>query len=310
MANGDIRFRLFVEPQEGVDYQTVLSFATEGERLGFDAMLISDHLLHMGAGDGGVGPLEAWTTLAALARDTSTIRLGTLVSSVTFRHPAMLAFQVATVDELSNGRAELGLGTGWFESEHRGYGIPFPRNRFEILEEQLEVITGLWYSNGSFDHEGAHYKLEGAPALRKPVQDRLPIIIGGSGPRRTPMLAARFADEYNAVFEPDPAPAIARVRTACERIGRDPDSLRYSLARVSILGQTEAEHRRRLEALDDDPRLQDALALPPTPAQAVDEIGRFVEAGVDTVYLQVMNFGDVEQLEFLAAEILPAFSRR
>src|SRR5688572_29024823 len=193
---------IFTEPQQGATYEEQLAQASATERLGFDGWFRSDHFLAMGAGDGLPGPTDAWTALAGLARETRRIRLGTLVSSVTFRHPGMLAIQVAQVDTMSGGRVELGLGTGWFAEEHAAYGIPFPTKRFGMLEEQLEIVTGLWSTpvGERFDFAGEQYTLEGSPALPKPVQAGVPIIVGGNGPRRTPAIAARHASEFNIGF--------------------------------------------------------------------------------------------------------------
>ena len=190
-----MEFCTFTEPQQGASYDDQLAFAQTAERLGFDGFFRSDHYLHMGDGDGLPGPTDAWTTIAGLARETSRIRLGTLVSSVTYRVPGLLAIQVAQVDAMSGGRVELGLGTGWFGREHEAYGIPFPAKRFDLLEEQLEVVTGLWATpvGETYSFAGAHYRLTDAPALPKPVQSRVPVIVGGGGPKRTPELAARFA---------------------------------------------------------------------------------------------------------------------
>ena len=220
----------FSEPQQGFTYEEQLAFALATERSGFDGFFRSDHYMRMGAGDPLPGPTDAWTTLAGLARETTRIRLGTLVSSATHRVPAVLAIQVAQVDEMSVGRVELGLGTGWFEAEHRAYGIPFPAKRFGLFEEQLAIVTGLWSTpvGETFDFTGKHYELSGAPALPKPRQEHVPIIVGGGGPRRTPEIAARFATEFNIGFRPEAeiAAAFARVREACERIDRDPASLK------------------------------------------------------------------------------------
>src|SRR6476619_2286768 len=196
--------RIFTEPQQGATYDDLLAVARAAEDLGFSGFFRSDHYLHT-SGDGGAGPTDAWTTLAGLARETSTIRLGTLVSSATFRYPGPLAVQVAGVDQMSGGRVELGLGAGWFEAEHRAYGIPFPPlgERFDRLEEQLEVITGLWSTpaGSTFDHDGTHYPVTGNPGLVTPQQPAwVPIIVGGGGKRRTPRLAARYAADFNAGF--------------------------------------------------------------------------------------------------------------
>src|SRR4051794_6201086 len=203
----------------------------------------------MGDGDGLPGPTDAWTTLAGLARETSRIKLGTLVSPVTFRLPGVLAISVAQVDVMSGGRAELGLGAGWFEAEHKAYGIPFPPRRFDLLEEQLAIVTGLWSTpvGETFSHRGAHYQFEDSPALPKPVQSPVPVIVGGGGKQRTPALAARYASEYNLGFVSvdDLAAAYERVRAACDEAGRDPASLTYSVALTTYCGRDDAEVRRR-----------------------------------------------------------------
>src|SRR5690349_21253270 len=233
-----VDLRIFTEPQQGATYDDLLAVARAAEDLGFSGFFRSDHYLHMG-GDGGPGPTDAWTTLAGLARDTSTIRLGTLVTSATFRLPGPLSVQVAGVDQMSGGRVELGLGTGWFEAEHTAYGIPFPSlgERFARLEEQLTIITGLWTTEvgRTFSHDGTYYKVADSPGLPKPAQrPRPPVLLGGAGARRTPRLAARFADEYNVPFHTlrDSEAAFARVREACEAAGRYPASMTYSVAQT------------------------------------------------------------------------------
>ena len=200
-----MKLRIFTEPQQGASYQTLRSVALAAEELGFDAFFRSDHYLKMGSVSGLPGPTDAWATLAALAVETSRIRLGTLVTPATFRLPGPLAITVAQVDQMSGGRIELGLGAGWYEAEHTAYGIPFPPlgERFDILTEQLEIITGLWDTadGETFSFSGAHYQLSDSPALPKPAQrPRPPVILGGAGARRTPRLAARFADEFNLGF--------------------------------------------------------------------------------------------------------------
>ncbi|HEV7951488.1 MAG TPA: LLM class F420-dependent oxidoreductase, partial [Glaciihabitans sp.] len=227
-------FRIFTEPQQGASYDDLLTIAQATEKLGFDAFFRSDHYLVMGEGDGLPGPTDAWTSLAGLARETSRIKLGTLVSSVTYRHPGILAIQVAQVDQMSGGRAELGLGTGWYEKEHQAYGIPFPHQRFGLLAEQLEIVSGLWgTSDGeTYSFTGEHYTLTDSPALPKPRQNPVPIIVGGSGVKKTPALAARFASEFNAGFATIDGlrERLARVRVACENIDRDPATLTLSIA--------------------------------------------------------------------------------
>ena len=247
--------RIFTEPQQGASSDDLLAVARAAERLGFDAFFRSDHYLVMGDHDDLPGPSDAWITLAGLARDTRTIRLGTLVTAATFRLPGPLAITVAQVDAMSGGRVELGLGAGWFEAEHTAYGIPFPSvaERFDRLEEQYAVIAGLWATpiGATFDFDGQHYPLTGSPALPKPVQSPPPLIVGGGGPRRTPALAARYAQEFNAPFSSvqDTAAAFSRVRAACEDAGRDSDSLVYSAAQVLCCGRDEAEIARRAAAI-------------------------------------------------------------
>ncbi|GAA3128540.1 LLM class F420-dependent oxidoreductase [Planomonospora alba] len=302
--------RIFTEPQQGATYDELLAVARTSERLGFDAFFRSDHYVRIGPGDPGPGSTDAWVTLAGLARETSTIRLGTLVTPATFRLPGPLAISVAQVDQMSGGRVELGLGTGWFDAEHAAYGIPFPPigERFARFEEQLEIITGLWTTPAgtTFSFEGAHYRLADSPALPKPVQSpRPPIIIGGFGAKRTPRLAARFADEYNLPFRTleDTAVGFSRVREACEKEGRS--DMVLSVAQVVCVGADEAEIARRAGAVGRDPAELRENGLAGTPAEVVEKIGRFAELGAERVYLQVLDLGDLEHLELIAAEVLP-----
>ncbi|WP_202566632.1 LLM class F420-dependent oxidoreductase [Agreia sp. COWG] len=301
--------RIFTEPQQGASYDDLLRIAQATERLGFDAFFRSDHYLRMGddPAAGLPGPTDAWTTLAGLARETERIRLGTLVSSVTYRHPGVLAIQVAQVDAMSGGRVELGLGTGWFEEEHRAYGIPFPSKRFGLLEEQLEVITGLWGTpiGETYSFEGEHYTLDNSPALPKPVQHPMPVIVGGSGPTRTPKIAARFATEFNVPFaEFADVPARFRaVREACERIGRNPDELVYSAAFVAAVGADDVELDRRAAAIGREPAELREHGLAGSPAQVVDRIGALREDGVERLYLQILDIHDLDHLELIAAEV-------
>jgi F420-dependent oxidoreductase-like protein len=306
-----MELRVFTEPQQGATYDQLLRVAKATEDLGFEAFFRSDHYLAMGV-EGAPGPTDAWTTLAGLARETSTIRLGTLMTSATFRFPGPLAIQVAQVDQMSGGRVELGLGAGWFEEEHTGYGIPFPPTgeRFDRFEEQLAIITGLWSTPEGelFSHKGEHYTLTDSPALPKPVQQPgPPVIIGGKGKRRTPALAARYAAEFNLPFESlDVTSAqIARVRKACTDIGRDPDELTYSNALVLCCGATEEEVGRRADAIG---RSTDDLrenGLAGSPAEVVDRIGQFAALGSERVYLQTLDLSDLDHLELVAAEVMP-----
>ncbi|MGD8168609.1 LLM class F420-dependent oxidoreductase [Herbiconiux sp. P16] len=302
-------FRIFTEPQQGASYDDLLAVAQATERLGFDAFFRSDHYLRMGDGDPGPGPTDAWTTLAGLARETSRIRLGTLVSSVTYRYPGILAIQVAQVDQMSGGRAELGLGTGWFEEEHLAYGIPFPAKRFDLLEEQLEIVTGLWATERgeTYSFHGQHYTLENSPALPKPVQSPLPVLVGGKGARRTPLLAARFASEFNIPFpEPGSIPGLfENVRSACVSLGRDPDEIVYSVAQIAVAGVDDASFARRAAAIGREPGELRQNGLAGTTAEVVDKLGALREQGVERVYLQIMDLADLDHLDFLAREVVP-----
>ncbi len=304
--------RIFTEPQQGASYDDLLTVARAAEDSGFDAFFRSDHYLVMGSGDGLPGPTDAWTSLAGLARDTSRIRLGTLVSPGTFRWPGVLAVQVAQVDQMSNGRVELGLGAGWYEEEHAAYGIDFPAigERFDRYAEQLELITGLWDTpvGERYSFTGTHYTVTDSPGLPKPFQrPHPPIIVGGSGKRRTPQLAARFADEFNANFTgPDDTRVLFdRVRAACTDIGRDPDSLRLSNALVVCCGRDDAEVAERADAIGRDPAALRENGIAGTPAECVDTLGRFAEAGSQRMYLQLLDLSDLDQIELVGAEVAP-----
>jgi F420-dependent oxidoreductase-like protein len=309
----DMELRVFTEPQQGATYDDLLRVAQEAERLGFGAFFRSDHYLAMG-GDGQPGPSDAWVTLAGLARETSTIRLGTLMTSATFRHPGPLAITVAGVDQMSGGRVELGLGAGWYDAEHAAYGIPFPSTgeRFDVLEEQLAVITGLWGSTGDFSHDGAHYRVVDSPGLPKPAQARPPILIGGKGARRTPALAARYADEFNLPFVPfeEGLAQNDRVRRACEAVGRDPGSLRFSSALVLCVGADEAEFQRRAAAIGHDPGILRRDHLGGTVGELVDKIGRYAESGQTRLYLQTLDLQDLDHLRLVASEVVPQVQPR
>ncbi|MFE3698990.1 LLM class F420-dependent oxidoreductase, partial [Nocardia tengchongensis] len=241
--------RVFTEPQQGASYDTLRTVAKAAEDLGYDAFFRSDHYLKMGDADGLPGPTDAWITLAGLARETSRIRLGTLVTSATFRHPGVLAIEVAQVDAMSEGRVEFGFGAGWFEAEHAAYGIPFPAAKFPRFEEQLAIVTGLWSTpvGETFSFAGEHYTLTDSPALPKPVQSRIPVIIGGMGAKRTPRLAARYATEFNVPFQSPESSAdqFDRVRKAAKDIGREPADIVFSNALVACVGGPQEEVARR-----------------------------------------------------------------
>ena len=307
-----MKLRIFTEPQQGADYQTLRNVALAAEELGFDAFFRSDHYLKMGSVSGLPGPTDAWATLAGLAVETGRIRLGTLVTAATFRLPGPLAIIVAQVDQMSGGRVEFGLGAGWFEAEHAAYGIPFPPlgERFDRLEEQLAVITGLWgtLDGQTFSFDGAHYRVSDSPGLPKPAQrPRPPVLLGGAGAHRTPRLAARFADEFNAPFHSaaGSAAGFARVREACEAAGRYPASMIFSVAQTVCCGKDEAEFRRRATAIGRDPEDLRANAIGGTPGEAAAKIAEFAEIGAERVYLQVLDLHDLDHLELIASDVLP-----
>ncbi|MGE2833050.1 LLM class F420-dependent oxidoreductase [Mycobacterium sp. SMC-4] len=307
-----VDFRVFVEPQQGGTYADQLAVARTAESAGYSAFFRSDHYLAM-SGDGLPGPTDSWVTLAGIARETSTIRLGTMVTSATFRHPGPLAISVAQVDEMSGGRVEFGLGAGWFEAEHQAYAIPFPplRERFDRLTEQLEIITGLWTtpSGEKFDYRGEHYTVTDSPGLPKPLQSpHPPIIIGGGGAKRTPALAAQFAAEFNIPFvDLDTLTTqFGRVAAAVEKAGRPADSLTYSAAFVLCAGRDDDEVARRAAAIGREvDELRSNSPVVGTPAEIVDKLGPFLQAGVQRIYLQVLDMSDLEHVEFFAEQVLP-----
>jgi len=311
-----VALRIFTEPQFGATYDDQLAMAREAEALGFDAFFRSDHYLTMGGGLGEPGPTDSWVTLGALARETSRIRLGTMVTAATFRHPGPLAIAVAQVDAMSGGRIELGLGTGWYEQEHDAYGIPFPSlgERFERLSEQLAIVTGLWETPAGerFTYEGTHYRLVDSPALPKPVQaPRPPVIVGGWGKTRTPRLAARYADEFNVPFAPQAdvfRDRVEGVKAACEDEGRDPGALTWSVAATVCCGEDEAAYARRAEAIGRDPAELREHAAAGTPAEVADRLRAFADAGAERLYLQVLDLRDLDHLRLLAAEVAPALA--
>lgn len=314
--------RIFTEPQQGAAHADLLAVARAARDGGFSAFFRSDHLLAFGS-DGRPGPSESFVSLGAIAAQVPDIRLGTLVTSATFRHPSMTALAAATVDDISGGRMELGLGTGWFEAEHGAYGLDFGASfgeRFDRLTEQLQVITGLWATpaGDTFDHTGRFYSLAGSPGLPKPRQrdaagrPHLPIIIGGKGPKRTPALAARFADEINVAFT-DLAEITAqydRVRGACSAIGRDPASLVFSTAQTTVVGADEAEFTRRAAAIGRTPEQAMQSPLAGTVNQVLDTLLAYAAAGVQRVYLQILDLSDLEHIALIAREILPTLRVR
>lgn len=307
-----MRLRIFTEPQQGATYDQLLGVAQGAERLGFDAFFRSDHYQRGDDGDPGPGSTDAWMTLAAIARETTSIRLGTLVTPVTFRFPGPLAIQVAQADAMSGGRVELGLGAGWYDGEHASYGIPFPPTgaRFEMLEEQLEIVTGLWNTayGDRYSFAGKHHAIVDSPALPKPVQaGGPPIVIGGWGTKRTPRLAARYAAEFNLPFAPVSyfREGCDHVRAACEAIGRDPATIKFTVATVACVGRDEAEFRRRAEASGQDPDQARAGAAGGTPDEVVERINEYAREGAETVYLQYLTLDEPEHLDLIGEAVLP-----
>ncbi|MBW1595609.1 LLM class F420-dependent oxidoreductase [Streptomyces sp. JJ38] len=299
--------RIFTEPQQGASYETLLRMAKASEDLGFDAFFRSDHYLAMGEADGLPGPTDAWITLAGLARETSRIRLGTLMTAGTFRLPGVLAIQVAQVDAMSGGRVEFGLGAGWFEAEHRAYGIPFPKEKFGRLEEQLAIVTGMWKTppGETFGFDGRFYQLSDCPALPKPAQERLPVLIGGHGATRTPRIAARYADEFNLPFASieESARQFGRVRAAAAEQGRAPEELVYSNALVACVGKDDDEVSRRAAAIGREVAELKENGLAGSPAEVVDKIGRYAEVGSQRIYLQMLDLDDLEHLELISSQV-------
>lgn len=300
--------RIFIEPQQGASYADQLRIAKATEDLGFDAFFRSDHFVAMGDSDGLPGPTDSWVTLGALARETSRIRLGTLVNAATFRLPGPLAIAVAQVDDMSDGRIELGLGAGWFDQEHSAYGIPFPdvKERFDRFAEQVEIIHGLWTTppGETYSFRGEHFTLEDSPALPKPTQQpHPPLILGGSGKKRSAMLAARFADEYNVSFNrPQTKAIIDRVRAAASETGRE---LVYSAAQTVCIGRDDAEVRRRADNMGRELDELRESSITGTPAEALERIAEFADHGATRLYLQVLDIHDLDHLELVAAEVMP-----
>ncbi len=306
-----MKLRIFIEPQQGASYEQQVRVAQAAEAAGFDALFRSDHFLTMG-GDGLPGPTDAWVTLAGLARETERIRLGTLVTSATFRSPGVLAIEVAQVDAMSQGRIELGLGAGWYEAEHLAYGVPFPPlgERFERLEEYFAILTGLWGTppGKTFDFSGRHYRLKDSPALPKPVQrPHPPLIVGGFGAKRTPRLAATYADEFNLAFSSVSAAGeqFGRVRAACDAAGRDPASILLSAAQVVCCGVDEAEVERRAANIGRKPDELREHGAAGTPDEVVARLEAFAAIGAERVYLQVLDLDDLEHLDLIGRAVMP-----
>jgi F420-dependent oxidoreductase-like protein len=308
-----LRLRVLMEPRHGASYEDILALALATERAGFDAFFRSDHLLGGNPDDPEYKPTDCWTTLGGLARETSRVRLGALMTAATFRPPGLLATIVASVDDMSGGRAELGIGAAWYTREHEAFGLPFPPvgERFDRLAEQLAVITGLWHSGSAagFSFEGRHYQVtDNRTPPRVAQRPHPPIIIGGGGPRRTPALAARYAAEFNAAYGGDPRERFQRFGRACEAIGRDPADARLSAVLPVAIGSTQAETDRRA-AIVGSPMLRDAAVIGP-PAALTDRIGELAKDGADTVYLHIFDIHDLDHIALIGAEVLPHLAAR
>jgi F420-dependent oxidoreductase-like protein len=303
-----LRLRVLMEPRHGATYARILALAQATDDAGFDAFFRSDHLFGVDPNDPTYRPTDCWTTLAGLARDTSRIRLGSLVTAATFRQPGLLATIVAGVDDMSGGRVELGIGTGWYQREHEAFGIPFPSTgeRFDRLAEQLEIITGLWGtepgSGEGFSFAGKHYRVEANGITPRPVQrPHPPIIVGGTGPKRTPAIAARFADEFNGALSDDLRESYARFDRACERIGRDPATARHSAVLPVACGTTPAEVARRASVIGSELiRRHSAIGSPALVGERVEELRK---AGADTVYFHIFDIDDLDHIALLGAEV-------
>ena len=312
LYNGGVQLRIFIEPQQGASYDDQLAVACATEECGFDAFFRSDHYLVMGGRDGLPGPTDSWITLAGLARETRRIRLGTLVTAATFRYPGPLAISVAQVDVMSGGRVELGIGTGWYEAEHRAYGIPFPPvgERFDRFQEQLAIITGLWTTpvGQKFSFEGKCYQVTDSPGLPKPAQQpRPPIVIGGGGPKRTPRLAAMYADDFNVGFQTPEVSAerFERVREACQAVGRDPASMVYSSALVVCCAEDPRLLQKRAAAIGREVDELREHGLCGTPAEVLKRLAEYHAIGTQRVYLQVLDLADLDHIREIAQGVLP-----
>lgn len=316
-----MRICLMVEGQEGVTWDEWVDLARTCEKSGLEGLFRSDHYVST-INEAELGSLDAWAVLCGLAAVTNTIRLGTMVSPATFRHPSTLAKMVATADHISGGRVELGMGAGWFEREHTAYGFDFPSTteRMNRLAEQLEIVHGEW-NDEEFSFKGTYYSVEKLHALPKPVQQpHPPLIIGGSGGPKSVALAARWANEYNTVL---PTLEEARSRrsaldSALGSAGRDADDYTFSLMSTCIVGSDEAELRRRVQDVltrtNNDKSVDEYIAeasksrIVGTTDQVVERLNQFAEAGVGRVMLQHLNHVDVDMVRLIGSEIVPALA--
>lgn len=308
------------EPQQGLTYDELLALVRTAEEAGFEAFFRSDHYVSF-PGEAGRPTTDAWATLAGLARETTRIHLGTLVSPVTYRIPGAFAKVISTVDEMSGGRIEVGVGAGWNDLEHAQHGIPFPEigTRYDMLEDELAILHGLWTEPDGWSFEGRHWQVRSSQFYPKPTGGtgaRHPhLIIGGEGRRRMAALVARYADEFNlSPAHPDTArEAFDRVRRACQEIGRDPDQVVYSAMTGVLVGATDGELRERVRAqlafigsADEDAdewleRRRDRWVIG-TPDEARERIDAYERAGVQRLALQVLLPHDLDMVRLLGRE--------
>jgi F420-dependent oxidoreductase-like protein len=308
-----LKLRVLMEPRHGATYDRVVGMAKATEEAGLDAFFRNDHYLGIDSTDPEYRPTDSWTTLAGVALETSRIKLGTLMTAGTFRHPGVLANAVATVDQMSGGRVILGIGTGWYEREHKAFGIPFPPigERFDRLDEEMQIINGLWTTpqGEPFSFDGRFWQLEEARNFAVLVQKPRPeIVIGGTGPRRTPLAAAKWADEFNSGGGAGTADRYANVRRVCEEIGRDPSTLRMSVTTQVICGSTQAEAQARLERLGDPGRRMLARGTVGDVPAVVGALEDLQAAGAETAYLHIFDIDDLDHLRLIGAEVLPQLS--
>jgi F420-dependent oxidoreductase-like protein len=305
-----MKVRVLMEPRHGATYDRIVAMAKATEEAGFDAFFRSDHYLGIDATDPDYLPTDSWTTLGGLARETSTVKLGTLMTAGTYRNPANLAIAVASVDQMSNGRIILGIGTGWYEREHHAFGIPFPPigERFDRLNEAMQIIHGLWETppGQTFSFEGRFWQLEDCANFPALVQKPRPeIVIGGTGPRRTPLMAARHADEFNSGGGKGSRERFENVRRICEEIGRDPATLRMSATYQVICGTTREEAQQRLARLGPPGERMLANGVVGTPSEVTAALQDLADQGCEIVYLHIFDIDDLDHLRLIGAEVVP-----
>ncbi|MBV9607712.1 MAG: TIGR03560 family F420-dependent LLM class oxidoreductase [Solirubrobacterales bacterium] len=299
-----------MEPRHGATYDRIVAMATATEEAGFDAFFRSDHYLGIDATDPDYLPTDSWTTLGGLARETSTVKLGTLMTAGTYRNPANLAIAVASVDQMSNGRIILGIGTGWYEREHHAFGIPFPPigERFDRLSEAMQIIHGLWETprGETFSFDGKFWQLEECANFPALVQTPRPeIVIGGTGPRRTPLMAARYADEFNSGGGKGSRERFEHVRRVCEKVGRDPATLRLSATYQVICGTTRAEAQQRLARLGPPGERMLSGGVVGTPDEVTAALQSLADDGCEIVYLHIFDIDDLDHLRLIGSEVVP-----